>query len=119
MFDCPSGLQFNSVTQRCSYPADSDCGDGNTIVPPTTEPNWTPDPLCPVPNPDRYIFPYSGNCRYFWECWYGVKTLFVCPEDLWFNPTLLVCDYPYEAGCKWARTENEEELDKVAKIEAK
>lgn len=37
----------------------------------------------------------------------------VCPPGLYFNPTLLVCDYPYEAGCAWSKTADENEVEEA------
>jgi hypothetical protein len=65
----------------------------------TNDPDWKPDPDCPWPSNDRYLFPYPGDCTKFLECVLGEKTVVDCPDGLWFNPTLLVCDYPYHSGC--------------------
>jgi hypothetical protein len=102
LMDCPSGLYFNPDDKNCEDPSQSGCG----YTPPTPnpwtttkDPDWTPDPDCPWPSNDRYLFPYPGDCTKFLECVVGEKTVANCPDGLWFNPTLLVCDYPYHSGC--------------------
>lgn len=67
--------------------------------PPTPPPNWTIDPDCR--NSDSYLFPYPGDCTKYYECANSQKIEMDCPSGLWFNPTLTICDYPYQAGCEW------------------
>ncbi|KAJ3664247.1 hypothetical protein Zmor_008431 [Zophobas morio] len=103
VMDCPSGLYFDEDTSKCVDPSETTCGRPDPTDPPTqpTNPDWTPDPDCPWPSPDRYLFVYPGDCTKYLECVYGEKVVMDCPDGLWFNPTLLVCDYPYHSGCAW------------------
>ncbi|NJP90595.1 chitin binding domain-containing protein [Nonomuraea sp. FMUSA5-5] len=50
---------------------------------------------CPPTNQGDPV--YLIDDRYmevFYECSWGVPTLFVCPTGLVFNPVINVCDYP-------------------------
>ncbi|RZC33824.1 peritrophic matrix protein 5-A [Asbolus verrucosus] len=99
--ECPSGLYFDPEDIMCEDPSQSSCGHTEPTIGPTTtkDSNWTPDPICPWPSNERYLFPYPGDCTKFWECAEGERVAMDCPDNLWFNPILLVCDYPYQSGC--------------------
>ncbi|EFA00422.1 peritrophic matrix protein 5-A precursor [Tribolium castaneum] len=110
IMDCPSGLYFDSVDKKCEDPSEADCGRTTPTPDPwttTKSSDWTNDPDCPFPSADRYLFPYPGDCTKFLECWNGEKVAQECPAGLWFNPNLLVCDYPYHSGCKYGEEEQE------------
>ncbi|XP_057332715.1 uncharacterized protein LOC130672278 [Microplitis mediator] len=75
----------------------------------------TPEPVMPVtPEPDKsgcigtcpsYNNPtYTAqlpheDCNKFCKCDWGQPVVLDCPPSLFYNPNLLVCDYPYAAGC--------------------
>ncbi|XP_077527874.1 hemocytin-like isoform X2 [Haemaphysalis longicornis] len=52
---------------------------------------------CPEPNG---LFPDAQNCRRFYHCSNDEPHHKWCPGDLHFNPKLLVCDWPQNAGCE-------------------
>ncbi|KAJ3659773.1 hypothetical protein Zmor_011446 [Zophobas morio] len=59
------------------------------------------DPICPVPdgdNPIRYL--PAEDCTKFYDCSDGTPVLYDCPDGLYFNPVLQVCDWPENSGCK-------------------
>ncbi|KAJ3659503.1 hypothetical protein Zmor_011188 [Zophobas morio] len=41
-----------------------------------------------------------SNCSVFYMCAHGIPVLKVCPNGLFFNPALEVCDWPQNAGCE-------------------
>ncbi|XP_075729139.1 uncharacterized protein LOC119164825 isoform X2 [Rhipicephalus microplus] len=52
---------------------------------------------CPEPNG---LFPDAQDCRRFYHCSNDQPHHKWCPGELHFNPTLLVCDWPHNAGCE-------------------
>jgi len=79
---CPSGLLFSEVTERCEYPAYVKCDD---------KPKYCKDGIYPVP----------GICNAFYQCsngiWWDKQ---YCPDGLLFNPEIEVCDWPENVECK-------------------
>ena len=51
---------------------------------------------CPVVDG---FFPIPESCTQFIECFNSQPVTLSCPPGLHFNPDLLVCDYPENAGC--------------------
>ncbi len=45
------------------------------------------------------LLPHPESCNKFCLCDWGVPISMTCPQDLHFNPTLMVCDWPANAGC--------------------
>ncbi|XP_077495549.1 uncharacterized protein LOC144106577 isoform X2 [Amblyomma americanum] len=74
-----------------------------TTPTPTTKVTETPYVVsvvefrCPEPNG---LFPDADDCRRFYHCSNDQPHHKWCPGDLHFNPRLLVCDWPYAAGCE-------------------
>ncbi|GLH16604.1 Peritrophin-1, partial [Gryllus bimaculatus] len=63
-------------------------------------------PDCPIANSDEETiqFPNPSDCGSFWKCdQEGNAILNECPPGLDYNPTLQVCDYPADAGCRSLR----------------
>ncbi|KAL1438755.1 hypothetical protein MTO96_047684 [Rhipicephalus appendiculatus] len=52
---------------------------------------------CPEPNG---LFPDAQDCRRFYHCSNDEPHHKWCPGELHFNPRLLVCDWPQNAGCE-------------------
>ncbi|XP_077287518.1 uncharacterized protein LOC143912161 [Arctopsyche grandis] len=56
---------------------------------------------CPeVDGVNATLLPHKSNCSKFYYCEFGTPVEFDCPAGLHFNPTLSVCDWPLNAGCK-------------------
>ncbi|RZC36625.1 CBM 14 domain containing protein [Asbolus verrucosus] len=56
-------------------------------------------PSCPpVDGADPVYIPHE-DCTKFYECSNGIPYLFDCPDELHFNPSKNVCDWPWRAGC--------------------
>ena len=97
LMDCPSNLEFNPVLQVCDWPENAGCS-----VKPTQKP--TPKPTTPTPSgfdcpTSNGLFPNPKDCHTFYHCSNGDAYLKDCPANLEFNPELLVCDWPENAGC--------------------
>lgn len=45
------------------------------------------------------LLPHPDDCRLFYQCAFGLPFCHRCPPGLHFNPALLVCDEPEQAGC--------------------
>ncbi|KAG8229162.1 hypothetical protein J437_LFUL009232 [Ladona fulva] len=119
---CPAGLHFNPTLHVCDYPKDAGCGaapappSGKPTPGPTHTPTWSDNtsptsghgnngcfkvkPSCPVPEKvNATLLPNPDDCGSYCACVWGNPIWMPCPVGLHFNPTLHVCDYPYEAGC--------------------
>ncbi|XP_065160686.1 peritrophin-1-like [Atheta coriaria] len=64
------------------------------------------DAICPIDNPivANVHLPYTDDCTKFCHCANDGNWMKNCPAELHFNPTLMVCDWPYRAGCPFAST---------------
>ncbi|KAK2728131.1 hypothetical protein QYM36_008565 [Artemia franciscana] len=45
------------------------------------------------------LVPSPYNCSEFFVCWDGRTELRYCPDGLYFNPSLDVCDWPHNVPC--------------------
>merc|ERR1711915_956699 len=46
------------------------------------------------------LFPHESDCSFFWQCTPSLTPcLLECPPGLYFNPALLVCDWPGNVKC--------------------
>ncbi|XP_046656308.1 probable chitinase 10 [Daphnia pulicaria] len=52
--------------------------------------------FCPTPNG---LFPDPASCSNFYSCSNGQAFKMACGSGLYFNPTLLVCDWPANVQC--------------------
>ncbi|XP_023242388.1 LOW QUALITY PROTEIN: uncharacterized protein LOC111640596 [Centruroides sculpturatus] len=85
----------------------------NTIPKNTDEINSTTQklvteetPSTTISYPNKFIcpessglFPDTNDCNRFYHCSHGIPHHKWCPENLHFNPSLLICDWPKDAGC--------------------
>ncbi|KAF8789909.1 Major mite allergen Der p 23 like protein [Argiope bruennichi] len=50
--------------------------------------------------PNRFgLYPDAKNCSKFYHCSHWIAYHKTCPSKLHFSSVLLVCDWPYKAGC--------------------
>lgn len=53
--------------------------------------------------PSEGLFPHPTDCKSFYKCGPGLKgytsAVFTCPLELYYNPTILSCDYPDNVDC--------------------
>ena len=108
LMDCPANLEFNPVLQVCDWPENAGCSI-NTSPNPTTHKPTTTKPSTPQPSPNFTcpsdgLFPNPLDCHTFYHCSNGYAYLKDCPANLEFNPVLLVCDWPENAGCNGKST---------------
>ncbi|GJQ76556.1 hypothetical protein Trydic_g2254, partial [Trypoxylus dichotomus] len=55
---------------------------------------------CPVEDVGELVYlPDQSDCTQFFKCDNGVPVLFTCPDGLYFNPTINICDFPQDSGC--------------------
>ncbi|GJQ81027.1 hypothetical protein Trydic_g21839 [Trypoxylus dichotomus] len=105
--NCIPGLHFNAGLGWCDFPETSGCVE-STLPPPTTteKPKDEGGPVgeCPPINGEYVDFlTDSKDCTIFYMCNWGTPIQMQCPSILHFNPTLNVCDWPLDAGCKVAQ----------------
>ncbi|KAK9685083.1 Chitin binding Peritrophin-A domain [Popillia japonica] len=56
---------------------------------------------CPAENGEYVtLLPHETDCTLFYKCDWGTPILQACPDGLYFNPTLSVCDFSEQAGCE-------------------
>ncbi|XP_043285620.1 uncharacterized protein [Venturia canescens] len=97
---CSQGLHFNPKTYSCDYPSSAGC-EIPSPSPTTTKPTTSAIPSeCPPGNSGHVVqIPHPTNCSLFYKCDNGEKQLSQCPDGLYFNPTIQMCDWPDVAGC--------------------
>ncbi len=56
---------------------------------------------CPEVDPldHTVLLPVPGRCGCYYSCSNGVPILMCCPDGLWFNDELDVCDWPQNTNC--------------------
>ncbi|XP_072384948.1 uncharacterized protein [Diabrotica undecimpunctata] len=107
---CPENLYFNPETLQCDYMDSVDCqAVPSRATNPTTESTRAStatttttgpvDPTCPASSGiSKFVYP--DDCSKYYECNNGKKSLKNCPENLYFNPVTLACDYMDSVDCK-------------------
>ena len=131
LMPCPDGLHFNPRLMVCDWPWSAGCelsettnnGGGSTV---TVSTQSTPvadsstvsqelestdnslDPRCPIINDPAGVtlLPHEYDCTKYYACDWGRAILMPCPDGLHFNPRLMVCDWPWSAGCELSETTN-------------
>ncbi|XP_069674637.1 matrilin-2-like [Periplaneta americana] len=110
---CPTGLLFNTKTQLCDLPSNTNCGPRKTPADhlnvdtnassgkyvggecPTLKSCPPFDPFGPL----KFV-PHLTDCSLYCGCLKGSEVLYRCPSILHFNPSTSKCDLPSRAGCK-------------------
>ncbi|XP_060521021.1 mucin-2-like isoform X2 [Cylas formicarius] len=86
--------------------SESDVSEETTNIELTTEPSIPNEPECPAVDGDYPTYIPHEDCSKFWQCSNGEAYLHNCPDELHFNPTLNVCDWPENAGCTGGHIES-------------
>lgn len=108
------------ATSLEQYETSSSSGTTNTVisspdtpetVAPITSTTTTPYTLkqetttkAPVCKASFGLFRHPTDCNLFVHCSYSKPFVKKCPANLHFNEEIMVCDYPYRAGCLTKRT---------------
>lgn len=104
---CHGSHSFNPSLGVCDFPHNIPCNVSRCCSPkPTMVQPATPrpsdedyvlptiqDPDCPVEGTVK--LPHPTNCTLYYVCENGWKTIRSCPRDLYFNPIINECDWPY------------------------
>lgn len=69
---------------------------------------YVPARVCPAVDGTLPVYIPHEDCTKFYECSNGVPYLFNCPENLFFNPNLNVCDYIFRANCSGSKKEDDD-----------
>ncbi len=54
---------------------------------------------CPAEEGPTVLLPNPADCASFFSCSQGVAILMHCPDGLYFNAELDVCDWPQNVDC--------------------
>ncbi|KAH8315283.1 hypothetical protein KR074_003176, partial [Drosophila pseudoananassae] len=121
---CPDELKFNEEAQVCDYPTDNDsasktskvlCPD-NLVYNATSDQcdypaNYVPEVSCNTTDvtvcqgePEGKLFPVEGKCNMFYKCNYNCAVEQYCPNNLIYDSTNEICNYPQNVECKWEYT---------------
>ncbi|XP_067141198.1 protein obstructor-E-like [Centruroides vittatus] len=126
---CSEGLLLNPNTLLCDFKENVRCDITTKETFPSTEwrpetstKKVTPEvkpitnttqklvteetPSTTISYPNKFVcpessglFPDTNDCNRFYHCSHGIPHHKWCPENLHFNPSLLICDWPRDAGC--------------------
>ncbi|XP_011870340.1 PREDICTED: uncharacterized protein LOC105563386 [Vollenhovia emeryi] len=97
--DCSDGLHYDHIRQICNEPTEVKCANFAPL--PTVPTDWSSG----IPNLNTRCYdensetPHEHDCRFYYKCSNGKKILKTCPENLYFNPTLRVCDFSENVAC--------------------
>ncbi|XP_025154073.1 mucin-2-like isoform X2 [Harpegnathos saltator] len=95
---CRNGLHYNPLIGVCDFPNNVNCSSSGK------------SDLYKCPETGVGKVPHEKDCKLYYDCYDGEKTLRKCRHDLHFNPILKVCDFPENYPCE------EGEIVNMAKI---
>ncbi|KAH8270322.1 hypothetical protein KR018_007862, partial [Drosophila ironensis] len=121
---CSSGLKFNETAQVCDWDKTADAEDDtlavlcpNDLVYNATSnecdyaSNYVPEVACNTTDvdvckgePEGTLFPVEGKCNMFYKCNYNCAVEQYCPNNLIYDSTTEICDYPQNVKCEWEYT---------------
>ncbi|XP_034943439.1 uncharacterized protein [Chelonus insularis] len=105
--ECPSGFHFSKTKMICVPPKEAGCVTTGTIGSKSSSYSIRRSDsssmtecigTCPLMNSrtETVHLPHT-NCQKFCKCNWGTPVVMDCPDNLHFNPTLQVCDWPFQA----------------------
>lgn len=108
--DCPTGLYFNQNKNQCDWPGNVNCtsgtpgegGDSKEESSSSENETSNETDTCPSfgEDPERdVLLPHESDCSKFYKCSHGQKHEVSCADDLYFNPSKKVCDWPENVNC--------------------
>ena len=106
---CPAFMHFNPDTKQCDWPESAGCLAPISLAPassssqsPSSSIATTASTTAPsqcVCITRHVMSPHPTDCNSYCLCYDTEPVEINCPPGLHFNPTLLVCDWPNNAGC--------------------
>merc|ERR1711926_46929 len=96
---CPGILFFNPAISQCDFPENVDCHQNSVdqlIKLRDVDPTPSPTFKCPE---EEGLYPNPTDCSKFYQCFNHVAWAGQCPANLYFNPSLKVCDFPEKVDC--------------------
>ncbi|SPP84678.1 blast:Peritrophin-1 [Drosophila guanche] len=90
---CPDGLVYNVTSNECDYPE-----------------GYVPEVVCNSTSTvcqgeaEGTLFPVDGVCNKFYKCNFNCAVEQLCPNNLLFDATTEICDYPQNVECQWPHT---------------
>merc|ERR1711973_970394 len=92
-------LFFNPAISQCDFPENVDCHQNSVdqlIKLRDVDPTPSPTFKCPE---EEGLYPNPTDCSKFYQCFNHVAWAGQCPANLYFNPSLKVCDFPEKVDC--------------------
>ncbi|XP_068150062.1 chondroitin proteoglycan 2 [Drosophila tropicalis] len=87
---CPGDLVYNATSNECDYPVGYVpvvvCNSTSTICQNQTE---------------GTLFPVNGTCNKFYKCNFNCAVEQDCPNNLIYDSSKKMCDYPQNVNCEW------------------
>lgn len=116
---CARNLLFNTLTEKCDWAHNVDCGDrvgadkdsliyetiknaavphlNDEIIPSNSNPNQAYT-ICSHKNSDGVLIAHE-YCNRFYKCIAGVPNTISCPINLLYDPVKGHCDWPRKVDC--------------------
>ena len=109
---CPSELYFDSSLNVCNWPDNVVCGSPDEAV----EEESDFDVVCHESDDGFPVFvPHPTACSLFYQCVELTPVLMECPDDLYFDTNLNVCNWPQYVDCSTHETTSETTTPEVTK----
>ncbi|KAK9747265.1 Chitin binding Peritrophin-A domain [Popillia japonica] len=97
---CPTGSYYSQQLNTCNNDEDADCEESEDVTYPSVEFQGCLNVTCPDIDDDNVTFyPHDFDCERYCVCNWGYAIEMPCPEGLYFNTDLNVCDIPENSGC--------------------
>lgn len=101
---CPAGLHFNPRISVCDWPWNVKCEPESstiTTADSTTQAEAAPDSTTKTMECNHgELLPHSIDCQLYYQCSHATFYEIRCPEGLYFNPSISVCDWPSNVYCE-------------------
>merc|ERR1712121_521047 len=104
LFNCPANLYYDTKLKTCNWPWAVDCNVNVTGEPVKTTLEQTEAAEITRRTFDCQkrgdgMFPSPYYCHEFYVCYQGYDHLFNCPANLYYDPKLKTCNWPWAVDC--------------------
>ncbi|XP_058458071.1 probable chitinase 10 [Malaya genurostris] len=102
LHSCGQGVYWNTDTNQCDFPANTNCSNlPNPAKPETSTPSIGTTTASKLPNcrGSEIFHPSIEHCGKYYICIGSSPILMSCPKDYLWNPTISQCDRPENTRC--------------------